>query len=162
MSRALSPRPARSTLKTLVGSGDRIGLSTLPFLLIGLILNVADPSAFGVGGPPVVLGVVSVAVLAAGAAIWAWSVALIVTRVPKSQLITRGPYAVVKHSLYTALALLVLPWLGLLLDTWLGAAVGIVMYIASRIFAPLEEKELSQAFGAAWTEYRSAVKFPWL
>jgi protein-S-isoprenylcysteine O-methyltransferase Ste14 len=162
MSRTLSARPARSTLKTLVGSGDRIGLSTLPFLLIGLILNVAYPSAFGVGGPPIALGVVSTAVLAAGVAIWAWSVALIVTRVPSGRLITSGPYAVVKHPLYTAVALLVAPSLGFLLDSWLGAAVGIVMYVASRIFAPAEEQELSRVFGAAWTEYRSRVKFPWL
>jgi protein-S-isoprenylcysteine O-methyltransferase Ste14 len=28
-------------LKALVGSGDRIGLFTLPFLVVGLVLNLA-------------------------------------------------------------------------------------------------------------------------
>ncbi len=41
-------------LKILVGSGDRIGLLTLPLLIIGLILNILFPSAFHVGGPPTV------------------------------------------------------------------------------------------------------------
>jgi hypothetical protein len=32
-------------LKELVGSGNKIGLSTLPFLIIGLILNVIFTNA---------------------------------------------------------------------------------------------------------------------
>ncbi|MGH8835091.1 MAG: methyltransferase family protein [Actinomycetes bacterium] len=162
MSRAHFGRSATVTLKTLVGSGDRIGLFTLPFLVVGLILNVAYPSLFDVGGPPTALRVVSVAVLAAGVVIWAWSVWLIVTRVPRGELITRGPYALVKHPLYTAVALLVFPWLGFLFNTWLGALVGVVMYSWSRMFAPAEEAALATSFGAAWTEYSKAVKIPWL
>jgi protein-S-isoprenylcysteine O-methyltransferase Ste14 len=149
-------------LRALVGSGDRIGLFTLPFLIVGLILNVAYPAVFDVGGPPAAMRLVSVVVLAVGVAIWAWSVVLIVTRVPRGELITSGPYALVKHPLYTAVALLVLPWLGLILNTWLGVVVGVVLYIGSRIFAPTEEATLSKTFGAAWTEYTRSVKIPWL
>jgi protein-S-isoprenylcysteine O-methyltransferase Ste14 len=151
-----------TSLKTLVGSGDRIALFTAPFLVVGVFLNVAFPSWFAVGGPPVALRVTSAAVLAAGVAIWAWCVALIVTRVPRGALITSGPYAVVKHPLYTAVALLVLPWLGVLLNTWLGVAVGMAMYAGSRIYAPAEELALSKTFGAAWARYVETVKLPWL
>jgi hypothetical protein len=35
-------------VRALVGSGDRIALFTLPFVLVGLILNFAFPSAFDV------------------------------------------------------------------------------------------------------------------
>jgi protein-S-isoprenylcysteine O-methyltransferase Ste14 len=69
---------------------------------------------------------------------------------------------VVKHPLYTAVALLVLPWISFLCNTWLGAVIGIVMYIGSRTFAPAEETDLSKAFGAAWDKYRHTVKVPWL
>jgi protein-S-isoprenylcysteine O-methyltransferase Ste14 len=162
MSPVLSGRSARSNLKTLVGSGNRIGLFTLPFLLVGLILNVAYPSLFDVGGPPIALRVISAVVSAAGVAIWAWSVTLIMTRVPRGELITEGPYALVRHPLYTAVALLVLPWLGFLLNTWLGALVGVALYVGSRMFAPAEEAALSKTFGAAWTAYSKAVKIPWL
>jgi protein-S-isoprenylcysteine O-methyltransferase Ste14 len=146
----------------LVGSGDRIWLATLPFLIVGLIMNIANPSWFQVGGPPTALRVVSVVLLTLGAAIWAWSVTMVVTQVPKGRLMTHGPYAVVMHPLYTAVALLVLPSLGFLLDTWLGAVLGVVMYTASRIFERTEERNLSQTFGNAWTEYRRAVWVPWL
>ena len=149
-------------LKVLVGSGDRIMLLTLPFLVIGLILNIVFPSFFSVGGPPTVLKVISVIILVPGVAIWLWSVILILTKVPKGELITGGPYSLAKHPLYTSVALLVLPWIGFLLNTWLGALIGVILYIGSRIFAPEEEAELSKTFGTAWDEYCNKVKIPWL
>jgi protein-S-isoprenylcysteine O-methyltransferase Ste14 len=101
-------------------------------------------------------------VLAVGIVVWAWSVVLIVTRVPRQELITTGPYSVLKHPLYTAVALLVLPRVGFLVNTWLGALVGIVLYGSSRRFAPMEERELARTFGSAWDAYAKSVKIPWL
>ena len=149
-------------LKRLVGSGDRIMLLTLPFLIGGLALNIVRPSLFSVGGPPAVLKVISIIILIPGVAIWLWSVVLILTRVPQRKLITWGPYALVKHPLYTSVALLVLPWIGFLFNTWLGVLVGLVLYVASRRFAPEEERALAKTFGAAWDEYCRRVWIPWL
>jgi protein-S-isoprenylcysteine O-methyltransferase Ste14 len=149
-------------LKVLIGSGDKIGLFILPFLLAGLFLNIVYPSAFGVGGPSAALRTFSIAILIPGLAIWAWSVALILRKVPRGELITNGPYSIVKHPLYTSVALLVLPWIGFIFNTWLGALIGITLYIGSRIFAPAEEAALSKIFGATWNEYCNTVKIPWL
>jgi protein-S-isoprenylcysteine O-methyltransferase Ste14 len=156
------PFRGRGLLKQLAGSGDKIGLFILPFLLVGLVLNIVYPSAFNVGGPSTALRVASIVVLIPGLTIWAWSAALILRKVPQGELITNGPYSLVKHPLYTDVALLVLPWIGFLFNTWLGAVIGIILYIGSRIFAPAEEAELSKTFGATWDEYCSTVKIPWL
>ena len=157
-----SGQRARLRLDALVGSGDRIAAFVLPFVLVGVAFNVAFPAAFGVAGPPLWLQVVSAFVLAAGIAIWAWSVLLILTRVRAGELVTTGPYSLVKHPLYTSVALLVLPWLGFLLDTWLGALIGIVLYVASRLLAPGEEAALAGRFGPEWDAYCRRVKVPWL
>jgi protein-S-isoprenylcysteine O-methyltransferase Ste14 len=149
-------------LKILVGSGGKIGLLTLPFLIIGLILNLMIPSLFNAGGPSAVLKVISIIVLIPGVTIWIWSVVLILTKIPRKELITSGPYSLVKHPLYAGVSLLVLPWIGFLLDTWLGVLIGIIVYIGSRIFSPEEERILSKYFGAAWDEYCNQVKIPWL
>jgi protein-S-isoprenylcysteine O-methyltransferase Ste14 len=149
-------------LRRLVGSGDRIGLLVLPVLVVGLVLNVRYPSAFGVGGPTRALRVASIFVLVPGLAIWLWSAILILTRVPRGQLITAGPFAVVKHPLYTGVALLVLPWVGFLLNSWLGVLLGTVLYLAARIFERREEADLANAFGARWEAYRRRVAIPWL
>ena len=149
-------------LSALVGSGEKIGLFTLPFLVVGLILNIAFPWLFDVGGPSDILRVVSIVVLIPGITIWIWSVVLILKEVPRGKLITTGPYALVKHPLYTGVALLVLPWIGFLLNTWLGALIGVVLYVGSRMFAPEEEAALAKTFGTAWDEYCDTVKIPWL
>ena len=149
-------------LEVLIGSGDKIGLFVLPFLLAGLVLNIVYPAPFDVGGPSAAVRAVSIVVLIPGLAMYAWSVVLILRKVPRGVLITNGPYSIVKHPLYTSVALLVLPWLGFLFNTWLGALIGIILYIGSRIFAPAEEAALSKTFGASWDEYCSTVTIPWL
>lgn len=149
-------------LKALMGSGDKIIFATLPFLAVGLALNLRRPSLFEVGGPSPVLRAVSVVMLAAGVAIWLWSIALVLTKAARNELITNGPFALVKHPIYTAVALLALPAAGFLLNSWLGVAVGIVMYVWSRVFSPREEAHLARTFGAAWDEYLGKVKLPWL
>jgi protein-S-isoprenylcysteine O-methyltransferase Ste14 len=149
-------------LKALVGSGDRIMLFTLPFLIVGLVLNILFPSPFSVGGPSMALRVISIVVLIPGVTIWIWSVILLLTRIPKGGLITYGPYTLVKHPLYTGVAFLVLPWLGFLFNTWLGVVIGIVLYVASRLFSPEEERTLSEAFGSTWDDYCHKVAIPWL
>jgi protein-S-isoprenylcysteine O-methyltransferase Ste14 len=59
-------------------------------------------------------------------------------------------------------SLLVLPAIGFLLNTWLGAAIGLVMYLASRRYAPEEERQLASRFGDAWDAYRTSVALPWV
>ncbi len=129
---------------------------------MGLVLNIVYPSLFSVGGPSSILAVTSIIVLVLGLVNWIWSVILIATKVPKKELITNGPFSLVKHPLYTGVPFLVLPWIGFLCDTWLGLLVGAVLYIASRKYSPDEEKLLSETFGAAWVEYCNRVKIPWL
>ena len=148
-------------LRRLVGSGDKIGLFVLPFVIGGLILNLAFPAFFAVGGPSPALRALSIVVVIPGVAIWIWSVVLILRNVPRGRLITTGPYAWVKHPLYTDVALLVLPWIGFLLNTWLGAALGVILYVGDRMFAPEEEAALRTSFGAQWEAYARGVKLPW-
>ena len=65
-----------------------------------------------------------------------------------------------KHPLYTAVALLVIPWIGFLSNTWLGAGIGIALYVGSRIYEPEEEARMSETFGARWEAYRRSVWIP--
>ena len=151
-----------ATLRSLVGSGDRIFLFTAPFIVVALDLALADPPIVDVAGPPAWLQALSVPVLVAGLAIWLWSVVLILMNVPHGRLITDGPYAWLRHPLYTAVALLVLPWLGFLLGSWLGLLIGLGLYLGSRIFAREEETALARTFGTAWGDYSRNVKLGWL
>lgn len=150
------------TLGDLIGAGHRIGRLVLPFLAVGVTANVLWPEFFAVGGPSATLRAVSISILAIGVVVWLWSVVLIATKVPKHELITTGPFALMKHPLYTGVSLLVLPTVGFLLNTWLGLALGVLVYAGSRMYAPEEELFLAAEFGSEWDEYAASVKLPWL
>src|SRR5689334_7692565 len=147
-------------LKKLVGSGDRIALFTLPFVIGGFAIHIAAPTLLAVDASSGPIRALAIFVMTIGVLTWAWSVGLILSRVPRGELITTGPYAVVKHPLYTSVGLLVLPALGVLVGTWIGALIGMAVYVGSRLFAPAEEADLRKTFGAEWEAYSRSVKLP--
>ena len=149
-------------LKVLVGNGRKIGLFTLPFLIVGIPLNIIFPEFFIVNDTSGLIFWISLLFLIIGFINWIWTVVLILTKIPRKLLITTGPYAIVKHPLYVGVALLVLPWVGFMFNTWLGVVLGIVVYVGSRIFSPEEEKLLSRIFGIEWENYSKKVKLPWI
>jgi protein-S-isoprenylcysteine O-methyltransferase Ste14 len=148
-------------LKVLVGSGDRIMSLTLPFIVIGIAANILWPRmftlGFGLGGL-----IAATVLLVVGVPVWLSSVALVLINVPRKRLITTGPFAVILHPMYTVVALLVLPGVGLILDTWVGAGIGLVLYGASRIYSPREDEILKKFFPAEYPAYRQRVLLPWL
>jgi protein-S-isoprenylcysteine O-methyltransferase Ste14 len=156
--------PARSALdlRRLVGRGDRIALFAVPFVLAGAALQMADPAVLAVDGSSTAVRAIAILTLAVGLLGWVWSVGLILWHVPRGELIKSGPYAVAKRPLYTSVALLVLPAIGILLDTWLGAIIGVAVYAGSRLFSPAEEAQLRQQFGTDWDAYARSVWLPWL
>jgi protein-S-isoprenylcysteine O-methyltransferase Ste14 len=148
-------------LKVLVGSGDKVMGLTLPFALIGIAANLAWPSAFRLGAESALL-IVGIVLLVLGVPLWLTSVAQIIVNVPKKRLITSGPYRLMLHPLYTSVAILVIPGFGLMFDSWVGFAIGAVLYVSSRIFSVKEEEILAKYFPAEYPAYRAKVILPWL
>jgi len=148
-------------LKVLMGAGDRILLSALPFAVIVVVANILKPMwfAMGLGVTGLIVGII---LLAVGVATWFSSLVLVLIMVPQKKLITSGPFAVVRHPAYVSVALLVLPGLGFLLGTWLVIALGVILYVLVRIFSPAEEKILAAVFPKEYPAYRSRVLLPWL
>ena len=136
-------------LKELIGSGDKIGLLVLPFIVAGVAGSIIFPGFFSVGGPGPVLRTISIVILIPGVIIWIWAAILILTKAARQELITSGPYALIKHPIYDGVALLVLPWLGFLLDSWLGSVIGAALLVGSWLFSREEERGLAQRFGGS-------------
>jgi len=149
-------------LKILMGSGRKIGAFSLPFFVIGITINYFYPQIFRIDGSSGPLFWISIVFLLLGVINWAWSVILILIKVPRKELITTGPFSLVKHPLYVGFVFLIIPWAGFLLNSWLGIVLGLVLYIAIRIFAPKEEQILSKIFGKDWDDYTKKVILPWI
>jgi protein-S-isoprenylcysteine O-methyltransferase Ste14 len=148
-------------LKALVGAGDRVMGLTLPFLVVGVAANIIWPAAFrlGFGGGGLIA---AIALLVLGVPLWLTSAVQILVYVPKKKLITTGPFALMLHPIYATVAIFVMPGVGLLFDSWSGIAIGAVLYVSTRLFAPAEERLLEKYFPAEYPAYRAKVLLPWL
>ena len=105
-----------------------------------------------------------VAVTAGGLAfaVWArrtigrnWSA--IVTVKEDHELVTRGPYALVRHPIYTGLLLGFLGW-AIAVDRWRGPLAVLIVFLALLRKYRLEERWMRERFGVAYDAYRARVK----
>jgi protein-S-isoprenylcysteine O-methyltransferase Ste14 len=148
-------------IKTLIGAGDKIMLVTLPFAFGGIVLNIRYPQLFHLhfGLTGIIIGAV---LLITGIPFWLIAVIQMLKYVPKNKLITKGPFGVVLHPIYTSVAILVIPGLGFVFDTRVGLGIGAVLYIVSRIFRRKEDQKLGNIFAEEYQTYRSKVLISWL
>jgi protein-S-isoprenylcysteine O-methyltransferase Ste14 len=148
-------------IKALVGAGDRIVALTAPFAGVGVATNILWPWVYrmGFGAAGRIAGIVLVAI---GVPLWLTSAVQVLVYVPQRQLIASGPFALMLHPLYTSVALLVIPGCGLCFDSWLGFALGLILYLSVRVFAPSEERDLAARFPDRYPRYREQVLLPWL
>ena len=70
-------------------------------------------------------------------------------------LVIEGPFAVVRHPIYAAWILLLLPGLALFAESGRLLTVSVVAYLAFRAWIGKEDRVLESTFGAAYRAYRS-------
>jgi len=95
-------------------------------------------------------------------AVWArrtigrnWSA--IVTLKRDHELVTRGPYALVRHPIYTGLLLGFLGW-AIAVDRWRGPLAVLIVFLALLRKYRLEERWMRERFGVAYDAYRARVR----
>lgn len=112
--------------------------------------------------PAVAWAGVALALAGAAFALWArftigrnWSGTI--TLKSEHELITRGPYAIVRHPIYTGL-LLTLLGTALVVGEWRGLAAVALAFIGWRWKSLVEERVMVEQFGPAYVDYRHRVK----
>jgi len=153
--------------------------------LAGIVLVAASFSALFIGmprrvhlfgsgwylAPQLVAGIAAVlTVLGAVFIVWSqrtlgkqWSFSA--RTVEGHQLITHGPYAVVRNPIYASLALMIMS-LGMTFATPFRVAVALMLYVTGSLMRIRAEEELMHAtFGEEWERYRKRVPalipLPW-
>jgi protein-S-isoprenylcysteine O-methyltransferase Ste14 len=75
---------------------------------------------------------------------------------PGHELVTRGPYGIVRHPMYTGLLLLG-AGLGVAYDSALTLGVALMFAVPFTLHALIEEQLFARHFGEAWSDYRRRV-----
>ena len=84
---------------------------------------------------------------------WISSVAQILAKVPRRELIIDGPVSWADIRSLRASPCSSSRTVGFPLNTWLGVVIGLLMSAGSRLFSPEEQANLSRAFGPARDDY---------
>jgi len=84
-----------------------------------------------------------------------WSA--IVTLKQDHELVTTGPYALVRHPIYMGLLLAFLGW-AIAVDRWRGPLAVAIVFVALWRKYRLEERWMRERFGVAYDAYRARVK----
>ncbi|MBN1675180.1 MAG: hypothetical protein JXR37_29335 [Kiritimatiellae bacterium] len=140
------------------GIGLKIGFVTLLYGLPATYLTFRFPGSLAISGIPFTAhAVAGLALGLVGATIYARSLCLLHDALRKGLLVTRGPYAVVRHPIYASWMFILLPAIALLLRSWLLLAAPALAYATFKVLAPQEDGTLESVFGRAYGAYARRV-----
>ena len=108
-------------------------------------------SAFRCPGPS--LAAAGAVLVAAGIAVYAWSVACLRRSRRRGELATGGPFAFSRHPIYASWILLLLPGIGLLSGAWPLLLPSVLAYLCFRRHIGSEEARLARSFGTRYEHY---------
>jgi protein-S-isoprenylcysteine O-methyltransferase Ste14 len=75
----------------------------------------------------------------------------------QGELVTQGPFAVVRHPIYAAWILLICPGAALFFRSWPMLMLPVVAYIGFKAFIHREDRYLKNRFGQAYQDYRACT-----
>lgn len=141
----------------IIGSGGKIILFILPFLLLALYLQFYQPA---IAALPAGLGFlipIGYLLLAVGLFFWGIAVLQLISGFSQGKLITTAAYGVVRNPIYASMIWLVLPAVSCITQTWIYLAVSVFLYLGVMLFIRKEEKQLLAAFGKEYEDYLKLV-----
>ncbi len=119
----------------------RIYFSNLKFVIVHSWVNLA-------------LGLFLIGV---GLVIFVLSIIAVSKHFTEGKLYTKGVYAFVRHPMYSAWILYIVPGMVLISGSLLGLTVPLVMYAIFKKLIVEEEKALEEQFGKAYVAYKNKV-----
>jgi protein-S-isoprenylcysteine O-methyltransferase Ste14 len=144
--------------------GTRLIVALAVYLGVAAALAIAKvPSLRAYANTWWTLGL-GLAVVLVGAVLRAWAILSLgryfrreVTIEPGQRIVRRGPYRVLRHPSYTGI-FLILAGFGLAFGSWLSAAIALlIVFVGMLPRIRVEERALSQAFGADYTDYANST-----
>ena len=147
------------------GTGPKIGLATLPYLIISVTFTVLYPVifTFPVSAKPATL-FVGVLLLLVGSVLYLYTSRQLMKGVREKRLVVTGCYRWSRNPLYACITLAIMPGFALLMNSWLVLLTSVVGYLAFRRLIHGENAELEASYGEEYRNYcaRTPEFFPWI
>lgn len=93
-----------------------------------------------------------------GVVFYFWGLFKMVPAVKSGRLETGGPFAMVRHPMYSAVLVFLFPGIALLTGAWFILVASIVGWLAFRKWAPVEEQSMLESFGQEYADYKAKTR----
>lgn len=150
---------------TVWGIGPIFAIISILYFLAVVFINFRYPQYFVIKNMPYsVFIIIGIILLLIGIPLWIVSAKSILTGFKEGRLLIEGVYSIVRHPLYSAFIVFIVPGIVMFFRSWILFTVPIVMYITFKILIKKEEHYLEQKFGQLYLDYKSTVNavFPCL
>jgi protein-S-isoprenylcysteine O-methyltransferase Ste14 len=145
------------------GAGPKIGRIALPYLAISIILTLVFPHLFSFGAEAKsILFYIGLFMLAAGLIIYGITVRSLLRGLRETKLMVTGAFKYCRNPLYAVIILLIIPAVGLMMNSWLILSTCVVGYVVFKTCIKSEYDEMTAVFGDDYIRYceRTPEFFP--
>jgi len=142
---------------SIVGQGGKIILFVLPSLIAAILVQTYLPQIAALPESISFIKPVGYLLLLLGLILWGVAVIQLMTGFSKGKLVTTGAYDVVRNPIYSSVTFFILPAVALMTLTWVYFVASVFLYVGVMIFIGKEEKQLTEAFGKEYEDYKARV-----
>jgi protein-S-isoprenylcysteine O-methyltransferase Ste14 len=141
-----------------LGIGPKIGMVTIPYLIITIFLTLwLKPTfAFSVNMEKALI-IAGIVLFVIGLAFYITTVVLLLKGIKNQRMITTGTYYLCQNPLYASMIIMLVPAIGLMLNSWLVLSTSLIAWWRFRIFIQNEYDEMEDIFGSAYLEYKRST-----
>ncbi len=137
-----------------LGIGPKIGVITLPWLAVAILLTLKFGSSFNFfEGGNRILYIAGIVLLIAGILSYFISATLLLKGLKETRLVTTGTFYLCRNPLYMSIILLILPGVAFMMNSWLVLTTSILAFVLFKIFIKSEYAEMEKFFGEAYIKY---------
>jgi len=143
---------------TIFGVGPQLALLTFVYSLFPILLTYCFPQYSVISFLPVsVFNTIGVVLLAIGIPLWAVSVRTILGGFKEGVLCTEGVYSIVRHPLYSALIVFIVPGILMFFRSWVLFTSPFAGYMIFKRLIHEEEECLEEQFGKDYLRCRHTM-----
>lgn len=144
------------TKMTHWGVGPKFGIFMISYGAFVIVLNAYYHPFFSLELLPYkALACIGAALILLGIPFYLFSLASVMRAFKASRLVTTGAYGMCRHPVYASWVLFFTPGIALLMRSWLGLSVPVVMYFVLKALVKEEDLYLEKTFGDEYRAYKA-------
>lgn len=137
------------------GVGPKIGRILIPWWVVTIILSFTSENFRFTRERSVTLMVVGSVYLFIGLIFYFTSVKLLLKGLKEGKLVTKGTFFLCQNPLYMSFVLMLIPAIGVLLNSWLVFTTCVIGFILMKVYISNEYHVLEEAFGSGYLKYKA-------